>query len=103
MRFRVLAATAALLLSSSVAFADSGSAAGAGSAVKTAGGVIAAGGGAGAVAVVTNLFRNSSSGRVLSVTRAPEISTSGMTAGLVLMMGGILVVRGRQRAKGLAE
>lgn len=101
MRLRLLAAMAALLLSSGVAFADTGS--GVGTAVRASGGVIAAGAGAGAIAVVANMFGNGNKGEALAVTRAPEISTTGTTAGLILLVGGILVLRGRQRAQSTAE
>ncbi len=101
MRLRSLAAVTVLFLSSGMAFADSGSGMAVG--VKAAGGVIAAGGGAGAIVAVTKMFSNSSKREVLAVSKAPEISTSGATAGLVLLAGGILVLRGRKRFQGLAQ
>ncbi len=96
MRLRLLAALTAMSLSSGVAFADAGSTS---AGVKAASGVMVAGGGAGAIAVVTHLFSNKSEGHAMAVTKAPEISTSGMTAGLVLLAGGILIARGRQRTQ----
>lgn len=101
MRLRHLVALAILSLSSSMAFADSSTGSVSGG-VKAAGGVVAAGGAAGTVAVVTNLFSNSTKGTPYAVSRAPEISTSGITAGLVLLVGGIFIVRGR-RTHGIAE
>lgn len=101
MRLRHFATLAVLTLSSSMAFADSSVGAVSGG-VKAAGGVLAAGGAAGTVAVVTNLFSNSTKREALAVTKAPEISTSGITAGLILLAGGILIARGR-RTQNAAE
>ncbi len=103
MRLRFLAAVAALSLSSGLAFADSPTGAGVSGGVKAAGGVIAAGGGAGAIVAVTKLFSSGSKGEAFSITKAPEISTSGATAGLVLLAGGVLVLRGRKRFQDLAQ
>ncbi len=97
MRLRFLATMVAFSLSSGVAFADSGTGTGLSGGAKAASGVVVAGAGAGAVAAVANIFSNSTKGHSYAVASAPEISTSGTMAGLVLLVGGVLVAQGRQR------
>lgn len=97
MRLRFLAALTALSLTSGVAFA-SPNAVGASTGAKVVGGTVAVAGGGGAIAGITKMFRTSDKHVALAVTRAPEISTTGTTAGLILLVGGILVLRGRQRS-----
>ena len=111
---RLSAAIAVLFVSTGLAFADSPTPAGndgfahaalsadrhsggAGAGAKFHGStaVIAGGAAVGGGALIHDLFKGSSR----TAVRVPEISSSGMIAGLILLMGGGLIIRGRQQVR----
>ena len=71
----------------------------AGAGAHTVAGVAIAGGAAAGVAGLTHLFSDSNSGMHVNLAHAPEISSTGSVGGLVLLLGGLLVFRGRQRVR----
>ena len=104
MRLRLFAALTALSLSSGMAFASPGTV-GASAASKVTGGVVAVGGGVGAAYGLSRIFQGKTQGAkyTAAASRAPEISTTGTTAGLILLVGAIFVLRGRKTALTVSE
>lgn len=114
MRLRSFMAVVLVFASTSLARADApasgsgaqwgGSTSGA-SRLHGTGGFLTAAGISGGVAILADLFKDTSKGVHVNVpqpsspTRAPEISTSGEVSGLVLLLGGALILREKQRAR----
>ena len=70
---------------------------GTGKGLSSAKEVLYASGIMGAIAAVSNSFRDHSSGERVNLAHpAPEIGTSGLFSGMILLVGAGLVVRGRQ-------
>ena len=68
--------------------------------LRSAKGLLAGAGLTGAIAAISRIFDNHSSGEAVTVPgHAPEISTSGIFSGIVLLLGGGLIVRGRQQSQ----
>lgn len=107
MRLYLPLAAAVLLFSTGTALAstpdyDASSDSSSGFSWGSVSGLLAAGGAAAAVGGLAALFANHSSGAHVQVTAAspvsaPEISSTGSTSGLILVLGGALVANGRRR------
>ncbi|MGI4831559.1 MAG: hypothetical protein ACRYFU_25760 [Janthinobacterium lividum] len=68
--------------------------------MHSAKGLLIGAGGTGLVAAVSRMFDNHSSGEAIPAPiHAPEISTSGIVSGIVLLIGGGLIIRGRQQSQ----